>query len=247
MAEKQKLGPEGSFSGRARGWLLRRLGLALLATQAGMIGMASPRADTLAEACAARADAGDFRTCTAAVAQRPADARLRRLLAISLQKAGYYEESLREYARVAELTPTRFRAQYELGWMLAFVRRYDEAVRPLQRAAQLRPTHTGVYRALTITFAMLRRPAQALQTALAGARLGDRIAMFDAARHYRNGLGVAKNPRRALMWLDRAARAGHVKAMDDLVQVYLNGELGEKPDDAKAEFWAEQAHRARTR
>jgi TPR repeat protein len=161
--------------------------------------------------------------------------------------AGRYDQSLQQYAKVAALTPDRFEAQYELGWMLAFVRRYAEAVAPLEHAARLRPAHTGVHRALTIAFAMLRRPSQALHAALAGARLGDRIAMFDVARHYRNGLGVNRDPRKALLWLTRAAKAGHVKAMDDLVQVYLNGELGEAPDDAKAERWATEARRARTR
>lgn len=205
------------------------------------------RAETPAQICAARAVEGDYHSCAEAVAARPGDPELRRLYAISLQKAGRYDEALHEYARVAAMTPTRFRAQYELGWMLAFVRRYHEAVAPLERASRLRPAHTGVYRALTITFAMLKRPSNALRSALAGARLGDRIAMFDAARHYREGLGVAKDPRLALHWLTRAAEAGHVKAMDDLVRVYLYGELGETPDDAKAERWAAKARRARER
>lgn len=214
---------------------------------AAALSLAAPasQAQTPAQGCAAGASDGHYSICAAAVAANPSDPDLRRLYAISLQKAGQYEPALREYTKVAELSPAQFRAQYELGWMLAFVRRYHDAVAPLERAARLRPGHVGVHQALTITFAMIKRPARALESALVGARLGDRIAMFDAARHYRNGLGVPKDPRRALIWLNRAAMAGHVKAMDDLARVYLYGELGENPDDKRAELWANRALEAR--
>lgn len=220
------------------------LGVAGVATALAFAASAAP-AQTPAEGCAAGAADGYHWICKAAVAANPADPALRRLYAISLQKAGHYERALREYAKVANLSPDRFQAHYELGWMLAFVRRYHDAVASLERAARLRPRHVGVHRALTISFAMLKQPDRALRTALAGARLGDRIAMYDAARHYRHGLGVPRDPRRALLWLERAAAAGHVKAMDDLARVYLHGELGEKPDDKRAEYWANRGLDAR--
>jgi TPR repeat protein len=214
---------------------------------AGLATAAPLRAETPAQGCAARATDGDYRVCAAAVALRPADPTLRRLYAISLNKAGHYRAALAQFAEVTRLEPNRFRAQYELGWMLAFVNRYAEAIPPLVKAARLRPKNIAVYRALTISFAAIRRPADALRYALAGARLGDSIAMFDVADHYRNGRGVPRNPALAVLWLERAARAGHVRAMDDLVEVYQYGRLGQTPDDAKAEAWASKAYRARNR
>jgi len=202
-------------------------------------------AETLAERCAAGVAAGDFRTCAAAVAERPDDAAVRRLYAQSLAKAADYDGAVREYRAVTRIAPNDGRAFYEFGWMLAFVRRYQEAVAPIEEAIRLRPDHTPSYRAATIIYQIIKRPEDALRVALAGARLGDTVAMFDVYFCYADGTGTAKNDGEAYRWLSRAAEAGHVAAMDRLVAVFLHGELGQAPDERKAEEWATKARIAR--
>ena len=203
------------------------------------------RAQTLAERCEAGVAAGEYRTCAAAVAERPDDAALRRLYAQSLAKAADYDGAVREYRAVTRLAPNDGRAFYEYGWMLAFVRRYQEAVAPMEEAIRLRPDHTPSYRAATIVYQILKRKEDALRVALGGARLGDTVAMFDVYDCYAEGTGTAKDVAEAYRWLLRAAEAGHVMAMDRLVAVFLNGELGQPPDERKAEDWATKARLAR--
>ena len=220
-----------------------RPALLAAACMAALAGMA--RAQTLAERCEAGVARGDDATCAAAVAERPNDPALRRLYALSLVKAADYQGAAREYGEVARLSPGDARAFYEFGAMLAFVRRYAEAAAPLEEAIRLRPDHPPSYRAGTIVYQILKRPGDALRMSLAGAELGDTVAMFDVYAAYVDGVGTTRNEVEAFRWLVRAAESGHVTAMDRLVAVYLNGGLGQKSDDAKAEEWATKARRMR--
>jgi len=202
-------------------------------------------AQTSAERCASGVASGDFRTCAAAVAEQPADPALRRLYAQSLAKAADYDGAVREYGEVTRLAPADGRAFYEYGWMLAFVRRYREAVDPIEEAIRLRPDHAPSYRAATIIYQIIKRPEDVLRMALAGAKLGDSIAMFDAYDCYLAGIGTAKDDAQAFAWLVKAAEAGHVTAMDRLAAIFLNGGLGQAPDEKRAEDWATKARLAR--
>jgi len=202
-------------------------------------------AQTLAERCAAGVASGDFRTCAVAVAEQPADPALRRLYAQSLAKAADYDGAVREYGEVTRLAPADGRAFYEYGWMLAFVRRYREAVDPIEEAIRLRPDHAPSYRAATIIYQIIKRPEDVLRMALAGAKLGDSIAMFDAYECYLAGTGTAKDDAQAYAWLVKAAEAGHIMAMDRLAALFLNGGLGQAADERKAEDWATKARLAR--
>jgi TPR repeat protein len=201
--------------------------------------------NTLGERCRAAAAAGDFRTCAAAVAASPADPQLRRLYAQSLAKAADYDGSIGQYREITRLTPSDGRAHYEYAWMLAFVRRYADAVEPIEQSMRLQPTHVESFRAAAIIYQLVKRPADVFRVSLAGARLGDTVAMFDTADCYEKGVGTAKDPDQAYAWLLKAAEAGHVTAMDRLAELYLNGGLGRAADEQKAEEWATKARRAR--
>jgi uncharacterized protein len=201
---------------------------------------------SLAERCADGAPRGDFRICAAAVEAAPADALLRRLYAQSLARAADYDGSFAQYREITRLTPSDGRAHYEYAWMLAFVRRYAEAVEPIERSMRLQPTHAESYRAATIIYQIIKRPEDVFRVSLAGARLGDPIAMFDTFDCYAEGRGTAKNNVQAFVWLEKAAEAGHVTAMDRLADVFLNGGLGRSPDGKKAEEWATKARVARS-
>lgn len=201
---------------------------------------------SLAARCAAGAVQADFRTCAAAVAASPADPALRRLYAQSLARAADYEGAIGQYREITRLTPGDGRAHYEFAWMLAFARRYADAVEPIEQSMRLQPQHAESFRAATIIYQIIKRPDDVFRVALAGARLGDAIAMFDTFDCYAEGRGTAKDEGQAFFWLEKAAEAGHVAAMDRLAELYLNGELGRAPDARKAEDWATKARVARS-
>jgi TPR repeat protein len=206
---------------------------------------AAAEAQSPAERCAAAAPRGDFRTCAAAVEAAPGDAGLRRFYAQSLAKAADYEGSIGQYREVTRLTPADARAFYEYAWMLAFVRRYAEAVEPIETSIRLRPDHVESYRAATIIYQIIKRPDDEFRVALGGARLGDPISMFDVHACFAAGRGTQRDEAQALHWLERAAEAGHVTAMDKLAAIFLNGGFGRAPDETKAEEWATRARLAR--
>lgn len=151
--------------------------------------------------------------------------RRRRLIARSLTKAGDYQRSIRVFRDVVAMTPSDPLSHYELAWMLTFVRRYKEAA---------------------IIFYFARTRTDVFRVSLKAAKLGDRVAMFETAEFCAAGEGVAADHAKAVNWMERAARAGHVTAMDRLVDIFLNDKLSQKPDDRKAEYWATAARKART-
>ncbi len=219
--------------------------VAAAALSGALASPASAQEKSLAERCAAGAPLGDFRTCAAAVEAAPADPALRRFYAQSLVRAADYDGAIGQYREITRLTPGDGRAFYEFASMLAFVRRYAEAVEPIEQSIRLQPGHVESYRAATIIYQAIKRPEDVFRVSLAGARLGDAIAMFDAYDCYAAGRGTAKDEGQAFFWLERAAEAGHVTAMDRIADLYLNGGLGRPPDSAKAEAWATKARLAR--
>jgi TPR repeat protein len=200
---------------------------------------------SLAESCAAGAPRGDFRTSAAAVSAAPRDTAVRRLYAQSLAKAADYDGAVRQYGEITRLAPADGRAYYEYAWMLAFVRRYAEAIEPIERSMTLQPAHVESFRAAAIIYQLTKRHADVLRVALAGARLGDSVSMFDLFDLYAEGRGTAKDEAQAFVWLEKAAETGHVAAMDRLAELFLNGGLGRAPDAGKAEAWATKARLAR--
>jgi TPR repeat protein len=221
-----------------------------LAAAALCVGLAAPalaQEKALGERCRDGVAAGDFRTCAAAVEASPADPQLRRLYAQSLAKAADYDGSIGQYREITRLTPADGRAHYEYAWMLAFVRRYSDAVDPIEQSMRLQPTHVESFRAAAIIYQLIKRPADVFRVSLAGARLGDSVAMFDTYDCYEKGIGTPTDPAQAYAWLVKAAEAGHVTAMDRLAELYLNGGLGRAPDEKMAEEWATKARRARGR
>ena len=226
---------------------LRRGGARLVVASALSALLTAPASadETLAARCAAGALKGEFRPCAAAVEASPLDPALRRLYAQSLARAADYDGSIRQYQAVTRLTPADGRAYYEYAWMLAFVRRYSDAIEPIEHSMRLRPDHVESFRAAAIIYQMMKRHADVLRVSLAGAKLGDSIAMFDTYDCYAYGRGTAKDESQALFWLERAAEAGHVSAMDRLAEIFLNGGLGRVPDGKKAEDWATRARLAR--
>ena len=218
---------------------------------AGLLLFASPLPASPAAAedwsgrCIQDVEKGNIAACEKAVAADPRNPVLRRHYARAMSFRGLYDSALEQYRQVTVIRPGEARSWYDYGYYLAFMRRYAEAVKPLERTVALNPGHIAALRALAISYASVRKPRKVFDTTIALARLGDRIAMFEISVFYQEAYGVRQDPVRAHGWLVRAAEAGHIGAMDRLVQVYQNGQLSQHRDDKKAEFWATQARRAR--
>src|SRR6185503_6624540 len=78
--------------------------------------------------------------CITAVAQQPADSAARRFQAgLDAQKAGQYEQALREYATALQLDPKYYFAQFNSASCYAELQRWPEAIAAFQAAIPLRP------------------------------------------------------------------------------------------------------------
>ncbi len=74
------------------------------------------------------------------------------------------------------------------------------------------------------------------EISLAKAIAGDPQAQFLVGEHLRQGLGVARNPRKAAEWYEKAAARSHVEALYALGTLYENGE-GVRRDNGRAVDW----------
>jgi TPR repeat protein len=69
---------------------------------------------------------------------------------------------------------------------------------------------------------------------------GDPRAQYDLAIRYRHGVGLAKNPKEALLWAQRAAHSGYPMAMALMSALYSRGE-GVPRDPVQAAAWLKLA------
>jgi hypothetical protein len=76
----------------------------------------------------------------------------------------------------------------------------------------------------------------AYESSLTKAIAGDPQAQFLVAEHLRQGVGVARNPKKAAEWYEKAAARSHVEALYALGTLYENGE-GVRRDAGRAADW----------
>ena len=72
------------------------------------------------------------------------------------------------------------------------------------------------------------------------AEAGNARAQYDVGNMYLKGQGTIIDRRKALEWIDKAAKTGHLKAEFKLGLMYLQG-IGTETDTAKAEKWLRKA------
>ncbi len=202
-------------------------------------------ADDLRPLCASGAKKGDVVVCARAVDQSPNDVQTRWDYARALYVAGQYDPAIEQYRAAAAIAPDSPRAHFELAGSLASLKRYGEAVEPIQYAMRLKSDDIMIYRVAAIVFRQVGWPQLALDANIHSAKLGDRLAIYELSQMYSLGIGVERDPDKAVKWLTKAAESGHVAAMDQMVRVYLQGELGQNVDHDKAEQWAQRARNAR--
>lgn len=73
------------------------------------------------------------------------------------------------------------------------------------------------------------------------AEAGDSDAQYKLAQFYMDGYGVEKDLRKAMYWLDKAARNGHRSAQIALADLYFHGTVDNQPYYAHALKWYEKA------
>ncbi len=221
---------------------------AVLAPPAPVLAAGGEPARAPAEAaalCASNAENGAVAACEEAARENPGDVAVQRNLAKSFIAIGDFDSAADVYQAIAATRPDDARAQADLGGTLAFVRRYVEALAPMEAVIRLRPGDAVAHRSAAVVYLQLGRAADAVRVTRKAAELGDAIAMFDLVGFYRDGTGVAADPRQALAWATRAAEAGHLGALDLMVRVYLEGLLDEPVDEDKAKAWAWKFRSAR--
>lgn len=211
----------------------------------GLVGMILPAltfADEISHDCLERARIGDISACEDAAEAAPGDLDLQRVLARAYIEIGDFASAVDVYEAIAKAKPDDFGALYDLSGALGFVRRYEESSRVLKRMIALEPGNVETHKALAITYLQLDLPEDAFAETRAAAELGEPVAMYDMFIYLRDGFGTVRDPARAVEWAERAAEAGHLKAMAKLIEIYQQGLMGRAVDDEKAVKWARRLH-----
>lgn len=73
------------------------------------------------------------------------------------------------------------------------------------------------------------------------ARQGNADGMYGLGTLYLNGEGIEQSNEMAVMWITRAAEAGHDGATMALAKAYLDGSLGLSPSRERAIEWLERS------
>lgn len=183
--------------------------------------------------------------CLAAIKADPNSKTLRRRLGYAYLEADLFDESIKAFRTVTTRWPNDWQGQFDLASVYGFLQAYPSAVAPIEAALKIEPNNLKSLMLATIIFRNVRRDDTVFRLALRAAGLGERRAMFLTSYHYEEGVGTKKDLAQARQWLERAATAGHVAAMDEMTKGYLEGKMGFKPDARKAEYWATQARKAR--
>ena len=79
-----------------------------------------------------------------------------------------------------------------------------------------------------------------MQRYLELAQKGHPLSMFLVALHYEHAKVTGINHEKALEWYKNAANLGQEDAIQRLVDVYANGELGEEVSRQSAQMWQEK-------
>lgn len=226
---------------------MRRLALplttALLLTS--QIGSAEATKASDAARCHSLQGRTAIAACRAAIKAEPQSKALRRRLGFAYLEADLFAESIKAFREVTTRWPNDWQAQFDLASVYGFLQAYPSAVAPIEAAMRLEPNNLQSLMLATIIFRNVRRDDTVFRIALRAAALGERRAMFMTSYHYESGVGTKKDLARARYWMEKAAAAGHVGAMDQMAKGYLSGEMGFVPDAQKAEMWAARARKAR--
>lgn len=202
-------------------------------------------AETWAERCATEWTEGVATSCEEAVAENVRDLESWNNLAQGYIVRGDDKLALKTLENITVLTPDDPVAHFNYGATAGTLRRYDIAVDALRRALALKPDYLDANLVLSIALDKLGRFDEAVEVKRSAAALGDDTVMFELAEGYVGGVSTTVSEGEARAWVERAANLGHIGAMDWMVDIYREGQLGETPDPVKAEHWRRRARDAR--
>jgi len=205
-----------------------------------LIAGAATAADDARTLCFAK----DLRACDRAVAAAPDDIALRRHYALLLLGNRLEDDAIVQLSEIIRRHPSDPRAHADLAAAFATLNRFSEALAPIERALALGSDDLYALQLAAIAFRAAKRWDALAQVDLRAAAKGDRLAMYELAELYGDGLGVGADPAAAFGWLLRAAEAGHIGAMDRLAEIFRDGGLGQMPDALKAAHWQKRADEA---
>ena len=155
-----------------------------------------------------------------------------------------YEDAIATYITIAEQTPQDPRSHYDVAGIMVFLRMYNEALPRIERAIALDRGNVLYHELAALSYMQMERFEEAFVATRNGAELGDIKAMYTLSGMYEHGRGTSPSPNKALHWLERAARSGHMGAMDAMSRVYRDGLYGQVPDPEREQRWRRTLQRA---
>jgi TPR repeat protein len=182
--------------------------------------------------------------CAAATPQELAKMRA---FATELLVNEQYEDAIATFITISEQTPDDPKSHYDVAAAMAFLRMWPEVIPRIEKAIALDPGNVLYHELAAMSYLQLEQYPQAFAATRRGAELGDIKAMYTLAGMYEHGRGTDASQARALEWLERAATAGHMGAMDAMARVYRDGLYGQAPDRAREAAWKQELERALAR
>jgi tetratricopeptide (TPR) repeat protein len=183
--------------------------------------------------------------CIRAAKARPNDQRLHQRLGYLFLTLGFHESSIEAFRAMTGKWPGSWRAHYDLASVYAYIRAYSYALPAIETAVRINGNSIEALTLGVVIYKNLKRNKDAFRLALRAGELGDIGSMMVSAFNYEEGVGTAKDPAKAVHWLRRAAKGGHVGAMNRISALYLEGGLGVAADERKAKAWAARSRQAR--
>lgn len=191
--------------------------------------------------CRDEAQRGLTQACQEALATDPQNPELHALLGHAYFASGFYTEglqALREAITVSNGAPAY---RYRYAGFAALINEYPKAAKELELAVAEEPRNLKAWTLLADCYRYMKNKPQALRAGRKAAELGDPAEAYILAMRYNTGDGVGVDPTEELRWLERAAKAGYVAAIQDLVRFHTDGRPGMPPDTAKRDYWQRKA------
>jgi TPR repeat protein len=225
-----------------KGWVAGRAVLMALAVAALADGAAAE--DDPAAACREAHRVAAVAPCERALAADPKDLEAERRLAWGLLATYRETEAIERFAAIAHRRPNDARAHFDLASVMTGLRMYGQAVPYLKRALALDPGTLAHQRLAAILFVHTEDYAGAHAAHRAIAAAGVPTGLFDLAQDYAQGRGTDPDQAQARHWYERAAEAGHVRAMRLLADKLEFGAFGTPPEPRLAAVWRARARAA---
>lgn len=172
---------------------------------------------------------------------QPKDPALLRQQGIAAFNAEKFRTSFILYREAISLAPTDASLRFELAGYMAAISEYEPAITVLGGALALEPENARGWALLATLHGYLKHPLESFQASRRAAELGDRREAFTLAWIYggeqAQNFGVKPNPAQEKHWLEQAAEAGHIEAMQALAEFYAKGRPGFPPNEKRSREW----------